>query len=176
MRCRKLVMFAVVVAAAGAAARAQMPTYHLGRAPSEEEIRALDLTSGPAGKELTPGKGTAREGAPIFAKKCVACHGRDGEGSKIAPRVVKLEPMHPFATTIWSFINGAMPRKVSEPGDRDGTLTSDEVYALTAWILFKNGIIQEDDVLDAKTLPRVHMPTRDPHVERLAPRSEASKK
>jgi len=159
----------------GAAPSAQMSTYDLGRKPSEEEIRALDLIAGPAGKELPPGKGTAKEGAAIFAKKCVACHGREGEGTKIAPRLVKLEPMHPFATTIWSFINTAMPRSIAELGLRDGTLSADEVYALTAFILYKNGIIQEGDVLDAKTLPRIQMPTRDRRLGGLMPRADGAK-
>ena len=147
-----------------------MPTYHLGRVPTEEEVRALDQVVGPAGKELPPGKGTAQEGAAIFAKKCVACHGVNGEGTKLAPRLVKLEPMHPFATTIWSFINTAMPRSVADLGARNGTLSSDEVYALTAFILYKNGIIKEADVMDQRTLPRVHIPVRDRHVEGLAPK------
>src|ERR1019366_3367699 len=123
----------------------------------------LDLIAGPAGKELPSGKGSAKEGAVIFAKKCVVCHGRDGEGTKIAPRLAKQDQIHPFATTIWSFINTAMPRDRAEIGVRDGSLSADEVYALTAFILYKNGIIQEGDVLDAQSLPRIRMPTRDPH-------------
>ncbi len=170
-RWTKLSMLVIGVTV-GATALAQMPTYNLGRAPTEDEIRALDLIAGPAGTELPPGKGTATEGAPIFAKKCAACHGRDGEGTKIAPRLVKLEPMYPFATTIWSFINTAMPRSMAELGVRDGSLTSDEVYALTAFLLYKNGITQEGDVLDAKTLPRVRMPTRDRRLDGLAPRED----
>lgn len=168
MRWHKLCILVIGVLL-GATALAQMPTYKLGRAPSEEEIRALDLIAGPAGAELPPGKGSAKEGADIFAKKCAACHGRDGEGSKIAPRLIKLEPMYPFATTIWSFINAAMPRSMAELGVRDGTLSADEVYALTAFLLYKNGIIQDSDVLDAKSLPKIRMPTRDKRLDRLAP-------
>ncbi len=77
--------------------------------------------------------------------------------------------MHPFATTIWSFINTSMPRNVPDVGLRDGTLTIDEVYSLTAYILYKNKIIKETDVLDAHSLPRVHMPTRDHSLDGLAP-------
>ena len=164
--------FSVLAAAilAATAALAQLPNYKLGRPPSEEEIRALDGVVGPEGRELPLGQGSAKEGAAIFAAKCAACHGKQGEGSKIAPRLVKFEPMYPFATTLWSFINTAMPRSLSELGLRQGTLSADEVYALTAFILYKNGIIPEDKVLDAKTLPRVRMPTRDHRLDGLAPR------
>ena len=155
--------------ATGSAALAQMPTYHVGRAPSQEELRALDILVGPAGKELPAGSGTAKRGGEIFIQKCVVCHGPNLEGSKVAPKLVG-GVLHPFATTIWSFINSSMPRNVPDVGLRDGTLTTDEVYSLTAYILYKNKIIQENDVLDAKSLPRVRMPTRDRSLDRLAPR------
>ena len=155
--------------AAGSAALAQMPTYHIGRAPTPEELRAVDIIVGPAGKELPPGSGTAKQGAEIFAQKCAACHGPSGEGTKVAPKLVG-GVLHPFATTYWSFINSSMPRNVPDIGLRDGTLTADEVYSLTAFILYKNKVIQESDVLDSKSLPRVRMPTRDSHLDVLAPR------
>jgi cytochrome c len=120
---------------------------------------------------LPPGQGTAKDGAPIFAAKCAVCHGANGEGAKIGPRIVggiadtetltTLKPVRtvggywPYATTVWDFINRAMPRGQS------GTLTANEVYALTAFILAKSEIIKEDDVLDAKTLPKVQMPNRN---------------
>lgn len=154
---------------------AQMPTYNFGRAPSDQEIRALDTYTGPMGKELPPGKGTAREGDPLFAKKCTACHGKDGEGNKTAPRIIGGKSTYPFATTIWSFINSAMPRNMAVMGLRDGTLSTDEVYALTAYILFKDGVIQQDEVMDAKTLPRVHMPRRDQRLDGQAPPPDESK-
>jgi cytochrome c len=168
MRCPKFFLLMLALAT-GSAALAQMPTYHVGRAPSQEELRALDILVGPAGKELPAGSGTAKRGAEIFIQKCVVCHGPSLEGSKVAPKLVG-GVLHPFATTIWSFINSSMPRNVPDVGLRDGTLTTDEVYSLTAYILYKNKIIQEDDVLDAKSLPRVRMPTRDPSLDRLAPR------
>ena len=152
----------------GPALPAQMPTYKLGRAPRAEEIRALDLIVGPAGKELLPGRGTAREGAPIFARKCAHCHGANGEGGAF-PRLVGGD-LHPFATTIWSMINSSMPRALPDAAVREGTLSADEVYALTAFLLSKNGIIQEDAVMNAESLPSVRMPTRDRRLDKLAPR------
>ena len=168
MRWANFLMLAMAWAT-GIAARAQMPTYHLGRTPSAEEIRALDTYAGPAGKELTPGKGTAQEGAPIFARKCAHCHGANGEGGGGFPRLVGARP-HPFATTIWSFINASMPRALPDAGIRAEVLPTDEVYALTAFILYKNNIIKDTDVMDARSLPRVRMPKRDPRLDRLAPR------
>jgi cytochrome c len=151
---------------------AQTPAYsNIGRAPTKEEIQAWDISVGPDGKGLPPGSGSAKDGAPIFAVKCAVCHGPNGEGAKIGPRVVggiadtetltTLKPVRtvggywPYATTVWDFINRAMPRGQS------GTLTANEVYALTAFILAKSNIIKEDDVLDAKTLPKVQMPNRN---------------
>jgi S-disulfanyl-L-cysteine oxidoreductase SoxD len=143
---------------------------NVGRTPTTQEIEAWDISIGPDGKGLPPGQGSAKDGAPIFAAKCAACHGDQGQGAKIGPRVVggiadteTLTTLHPvrsvggywpYATTVWDFIRRAMPR------DQSGTLTPNEVYALTAWILYKSNIIQEGDVLDAKTLPKVQMPNR----------------
>jgi cytochrome c len=77
---------------------------------------------------------------------------------------------YPFATTIWDFINSAMPRKVPDIGTREGTLTPDEVYSLTAFVLYRNNIVKETDVLDANSLPKIKMPKRDPHLDKVAPK------
>jgi cytochrome c len=157
----------------------QSPTYGLGRAPTEAEIRAWDIAISPTGKELPQGQGTAKEGAVLFVRKgCAGCHGATGSGahaptlipSKGAPPASSSMPMpclapcvndsntmgihSPFATTIWDYINRGMPL------GKEGTLKPDEVYALTAFLLFKNGVIQEDDVMDARSLPKVAMPNR----------------
>ena|SRR5437868_440457 len=167
---RRLALGIVLLTAT--ASFAQTPSYtNVGRTPTKEEIQAWDISVGPDGKGLPPGQGTAKEGAPIFAAKCAVCHGPNGEGAKIGPRVVggiadtetltTLKPVRsvggywPYATTVWDFINRAMPRGQS------GTLTPNEVYALTAFILAKSNIIKEDDVLDPKTLPKVQMPNRN---------------
>ena len=171
MRFSRLLTAATVLLSASAVL-AQTPSYtNVGRTPTKEEIQAWDIGVGPDGKGLPPGQGTAKEGAPIFAAKCAACHGADGKGAAIGPRLTgakadfetltTVRPVRsvggywPYATTVWDFINRAMPRGQS------GTLTPNEVYAVTAFILAKNDIIKEDDVMDAKTLPKVQMPNRN---------------
>ena len=158
----------------GSPAHAQSsPTYGVGRAPTAEEIRALDISIGPTGEELPPGRGTAKEGAVLFEEKgCVGCHGEAGIGglapalkSKTAQDVPiarrqsifeRILPLHsPLATTVWDFIHRAMPL------GNEGTLSADEVYALTAYLLFLNKVIPEDTVLDEKSLPKVKMPIGD---------------
>jgi S-disulfanyl-L-cysteine oxidoreductase SoxD len=171
MRFSKLLATWIVLLAS-TAALAQTPSYkNVGRTPTNEEIRAVDISIGPDGKGLPPGQGTAKEGVPIYAAKCAVCHGGAGEGNKIGPRLVgskadletftTLRPAKsvgsywPYATTVWDYINRAMPR------NQAGNLSANEVYALTAFILAKSGIIQEGDVMDAKTLPKVQMPNRN---------------
>jgi len=158
MRCSSnlLVPTAVlVVVAACVMAAAQKPDYkNVGRTPTQEEIRAWDISIGPDGKELPPGSGTAKQGANIFAAKCAYCHGRSGvEGP--AKNLSDETRIVPVATTIWDYINRAMPM------DREGSLRADEVYALTALLLYRSGIIQESAVMDAKRLPQVQMPNRN---------------
>jgi S-disulfanyl-L-cysteine oxidoreductase SoxD len=162
-----LVLFSLAFASA---LQAQMPTYHIGRTPSPAEIRAADNVVGPSGKELLPGEGTAREGALIYTQKCAFCHGAQGQGGGGFPRLVG-GTIHPFATTYWSIIYSSMPRTLPSGALRNGTLTTDEAYALTAWILFKNGIIEEYTVMNAGNLARVRMPTRDPRLDIWAPPS-----
>jgi cytochrome c len=148
------------------AAMAQSPTYKVGRPPTEAELRAWDNVVGPDGKELPPGSGSAKEGAKVYAGKCSFCHGQTGiEGP--APRLVggvdtlstrtpvlTLGSFWPYATTVWDYINRSMPR------DSEGSLTPDQVYAVTAFLLYKNDIIKESEVLDSKTLLKVQMPNR----------------
>ena len=154
----------VVSLAACAAAWAQTAKYdNVGRTATPEEVRAHDITVLPSGKGLPPGKGTAKEGAPIYLAHCVMCHGATGkEGGPLAPKLVgdttyERGPMTswPFATSVWDYINRAMPRY------QEGTLAPDQVYAVTAFLLFRSGIIKETDVMDAKSLAEVQMPNRD---------------
>ena len=100
----------------------------------------------------------------MYAQKCQSCHGPNGTGTPLHRGLIPLgnaKPIKipgslvPYATTVWDFINRAMP------STRPGSMTPDEVYATTAFVLFLNGVIQEADVLDAKTLPNVRMPNRD---------------
>jgi cytochrome c len=158
-----------VAVAACITAAAQTPDYkNVGRTPTAQEVQAMDIAIGTDGKELPPGSGNAKTGARLFNEKCVACHGENQEGTAQAPALVggkgTLTSLHPkmtagsywpFATTIFDYIRRAMPRYA------EGSLKTDEVYSLTAFILYRNDIIKEDDVIDAKTLPKIKMPNRD---------------
>ena len=161
----------------GIAALAQTRPYEgIGRTPTREEIRAWDVTTGPSGKELPPGRGTAKQGAAIFAVKCAMCHGPNLEGVDAAPgtgsffrgwvlaaKGTPLWDTNPFPgaakyyaypTTLWNIVRSGMP--LMQPG----TLTDDEAYALVAFILFKADVVKEETVLDRETLPKVEMPNR----------------
>jgi cytochrome c len=168
---------AIAAFAISPSAWTQSPTYGVGRAPTPEEIHAWDIAISPTGKELPQGHGTAKEGAALFVSKgCGACHGASGNGGH-APTLIRSADAHtgaamtclapcvndsnamaihsPFATTIWDYINRGMPL------GKEGSLKPDEVYALTAYILYKNNVIKEDEVLNADSLPKVKMPNRD---------------
>jgi S-disulfanyl-L-cysteine oxidoreductase SoxD len=171
MRCSLNLLVSVMVLAAPAATLAQSSKFGVGTPLSQEEIRGFDFMIGPQGKELPPGHGTAKEGAAVFAKRCEVCHGQNGERG-VLRRLVLGSPgkpfrgpfkdaekdsvaYYPYATIAWDYINRAMP--VPQPG----SLTHDEVYAVVAFLLYRNGIIQETDVMDAKSLPKVEMPNRN---------------
>ena len=165
------------------AAIAQSPTYGVGRTPTAEELGRMDIAIGPTGEELPPGTGTAKEGAQLYIQKgCIACHGAEGLGG-LAPALQskkgadvpvwqkeRILPLRsPYATVVWDFIRRGMPLGL------EGILTPDEVYSLTAYLLFLNHVIPEDQVLDKQNLPEVAMPIGDefgkPHEFKLnAPR------
>ena len=159
----------VILLAASIAAQAQTPNYRgIGRSPTAQETQAQDFAVSVDGKELPAGRGTAREGAPLFAQKCAGCHGPELQGSPLGPALMggkgSLTTTRPqktigsywsFSTSIWDYINRAMPR------NQEGTLTHDQVYALTAFLLFRNEIIQEGAVMDAQSLPKIQMPFRN---------------
>jgi cytochrome c len=160
---RKLLIAAIVLFAS-AIALAQGPTYRLGTSASAEEIKARNTAVLPDGRELPPGSGTVKEGASVYVQKCQLCHGPNGTGTKLHrgliplgnSKPVKIEgSLVPYATTVWDFINRAMP------STKPGSLTPNEVYSVTAFVLFLNDIVKENDVLDATTLPKVRMPNRD---------------
>jgi len=144
-------------------------TYGVGRTPTPEELRAWDISIGPTGEELPPGRGTAKEGATLYRSKgCAGCHGATGIGGT-APNLKskagaetelwargRILPLRaPYATIVWDYINRAMPL------NREGTLTADEVYSLTAFLLSINEVIPEDKVIDQQSLPKVKMPIGD---------------
>ena len=168
---------------------AQTPTaeaerFGFGRPATRAEITAWDTDVDPDGAGLPQGRGTAHTGAPVYARLCASCHGRDGEGGSAAPLVGVVPeatppfgPRYeawrgdredvpytvgnywPFATTLYDYIQRAMP------SNAPGSLASDQVYGLVAWLLARNGIIGDDTIIDAGTLPDVEMPARDIFVQ-----------
>jgi S-disulfanyl-L-cysteine oxidoreductase SoxD len=148
-------------------ATAQLPTYGVGRPPTSEEVRTWDLTIRPDGQGLPPGSGTVALGQAVYAERCAACHGETGEdpkysrlvggqGSLATDKPIRtIGSFWQYAPTLWSYIRRA------QPYDQPGSLTPDQVYAVTAYLLHRNGIIGEQDVMDATTLPQVQMPNRD---------------
>ena len=173
MRCSlKVLVPMMVLAAPVAVLAAQSRAFpNVGTPLSQAEIQGFDHMIGPEGKELPVGRGTSKEGAAIFAQRCEVCHGKNGEngithhlvaGSPGKPfrgpfyGVEKDGPSYfPYPTIAWDYINRAMP------ANKPGSLTPDQVYAVVAFLYYRNGIIQESDVLDAKSLPKVEMPNRD---------------
>ena len=168
---RGLLAGLIIVFTVAPAAWAQLPTYGVGRAPSSEEIKAWDLTIPADGRGLPAGSGTSKLGEAVYLRRCAACHGKEGEPPKYNPGftvlfggrgtlatdkpVLTVGSFWQHAPTLWSYI------RRTQPFDEPGVLTPDEVYAVTAYLLHRNGIIGENDVMDATTLPKVRMPNRD---------------
>jgi cytochrome c len=152
--------------------RARPGRLGIGRPATREEIARLDIDVMPDGRGLPPGTGTPAQGAAIYATRCAACHGAQGEGTRAGAALVGRTPNDtfdfastrekeraktvgnywPYATTVFDYVRRAMPF------DRPGSLTDPEVYAVTAYLLQRNGIVAADAVMDATTLPRVRMP------------------
>ena len=169
---------AAVVVACGAAlwsatASAQSPSLGVGRTPTPGELSAIDIEVLPDGRGLPAGSSTAATGKDIYTRRCVTCHGPTGiEGPQdvlvggrgslasstagAGGRPLKTVGSYwPYATSLWDYVRRAMPF------DHPGTMTTDEVYGATAYLLFLNGIVTEQDVLNETTLPKVKMPNRD---------------
>src|ERR1700689_4688803 len=148
------------------AALAESPD--LGQAVNPEEIASWDISIGPDGSGLPPGGGTPQQGERVYLAKCLACHGEKvsgkpsdqlvgGQGS-LGPGQAPVKTVGsfwPYATTVFDYVRRAMPLNESK------SLRDDEVYAVVAYILWLNGVIGENDTLDAQTLPAVRMPNRD---------------
>jgi mono/diheme cytochrome c family protein len=143
--------------------------YDFGSTPTEEEIAAIDIDAMPDGRGLPPGSGTHEQGKEIYMAQCAGCHGEQlqgiaevggdkligGRGSLASGSPVKtIESYWPYAPTIFDYIKRAMPLPAP------GSLSNDEVYALTAFILAEADIIGRDETMDAQTLPEVEMPNR----------------
>src|ERR1039458_688296 len=159
-------MRSLAILLAMAALFAQSPRYGVGRTPTSDEIRQWDISVAPDGTGLPPGSGTAAAAKEIYTNRCAKCHGSEGQGRDSVPlaggqgTLASPKPLKtvgsywPYATAIWDYINRAMPF------DRPGTLTHDQVYSLTAYLLFRNGIISETTVVDAASLSKIQMPNR----------------
>jgi cytochrome c len=166
MRDLALAMLSLVIAGcAGTAAVVETP--NLGQPVKETEVAGWDISIAPDGAGLPAGRGTSAQGALVYEAKCQTCHGAKGAGqpndrlvggqgtiaSKTPLRTVG--SYWPYATTVFDYVRRSMPYTQSQ------SLTNDEVYAVTAYLLHQNGIIAEADEMNAQTLPRVKMPNRD---------------
>jgi cytochrome c len=166
---------ALLCIAAAALAACAVPTASskaaFGSAVSKEEVARWDISIPPSGVGLPAGSGTARQGALVYEQKCLACHGVKGAGKPADPLVggmgtlASKTPMRtvgsywPYATTLFDYVRRAMP--ITNPL----SLSDDEVYAVSAYVLALNGIVGEDAAMNAQTLPQVKMPNRDGFVD-----------
>jgi S-disulfanyl-L-cysteine oxidoreductase SoxD len=167
--CKWIVVAIAATGTCGAADMQQSP--HFGRAVTQTDLAAWDISIAPDGTGLPPGSGTAKQGEVLFAAKCAACHGPKGTGPVGPPPlggplvggagtltgdkpVKTVGSFWPYATTLFDYVRRAMP--FTQPQ----SLSNDEVYALAAYILSLNGIIDDKEVMNAKTLPKVKMPNR----------------
>jgi S-disulfanyl-L-cysteine oxidoreductase SoxD len=141
---------------------------NLGKPISQEDVAAWDISIGPDGAGLPPGSGTVQQGEAVYATKCQACHGVKGAGQPNdrlvggqgslpgdQPPIKTVGSYWPYATTLFDYIRRAMPFYDSK------SLASNEVYAVTAYLLNFNGVVSDTATLDAQTLPQVKMPNRD---------------
>ena len=166
---RKLIGAAAVALIAIAASAQAAEHYGFGRTPTAGEIAAWNIDVRADGRGLPQGHGSVGEGAVLFAEKCAGCHGEKGErlASPIEPLVggigtlASAKPLKtvgsywPYPTTLYDFIRRAMPFNAPQ------SLSDNEVYALTAYVLSLNGIVGTDTVFDAASLPKLRMPNRD---------------
>jgi mono/diheme cytochrome c family protein len=169
-----LVAAALLLATTATVSLAETP--HLGKPLDEAAIANWDISILPDGTGLPKGSGTSAQGAGIFAEKCSACHGDNGKGGVAAALVddrklagisasqKTIKNFWPYATTVFDFIRRAMPFTAPR------SLSDDEVYALTAYILAENKLIDANDTMNAETLPKVKMPNRDNFIIRFPDR------
>ena len=167
-----LLLAAVLLALCSSAQAQEKPRF--GQPAGAEEIAPWDITAEPDGDSLPQGSGTAREGAAIYAARCQSCHGENGAGgpaTRLAgiqgtigaktARVRTIGTFWPYATTVFNYVFTAMPFQNTK------SLTHDETYAVTAYLLHLNHIIGEDEMMNADTLPKVKMPNRDYFVQHV---------
>ena len=160
-----VVLSLAIAGCAGPAAVVETP--NLGQPVTETEIAGWDISIAPDGAGLPAGRGTSAQGARVYEAKCQTCHGAKGvgqpndrlvggQGTLASTTPVRTVGSYwPYATTVFDYVRRSMPYTQSQ------SLTNDEVYAVTAYLLHQNGIIAETDEMNAQTLPRVKMPNRD---------------
>src|SRR5213594_1460087 len=157
----------VLLAVLGYTRSMAQETPNLGRPATPAEVAGWDISIPPDGTGLPPGSGTSEQGAVVYTQKCQACHGEKGAGQPndrlvggqgtlaSASPVRTIGSYWPYATTVFDYTRRAMPYLQPQ------SLTDDEVYAVTAYLLHLNGIIGDNDEINARTLPTVKMPNRD---------------
>ena len=140
-----------------------------GKPISEADVAAWNIDiRAPDGQGLPAGRGSVKQGQQVYAQKCAACHGADAKGGPVygtmvggigsfkgSPRVLTPGSMYPYAPILFDYIRRSMPM------DRPQTMTNDEVYAVSAYLLNLNGLVPADAVMDAQSMPKVQMPNRD---------------
>jgi S-disulfanyl-L-cysteine oxidoreductase SoxD len=156
---------ALLTACASAPGSNTTARYGVGAPLGDRELAGWNIDVGIDGEGLPPGRGSVAEGRKVYDAKCAGCHGAKGQGSPATrlvggsvkpPSVVKtVGSFWPYATTLYDYVNRAMP------WDKPQSLRPDEVYAVSAYVLYLNGIVPESSVMDAATLPKVRMPNRD---------------
>jgi mono/diheme cytochrome c family protein len=161
----------LLAACAGQPARTDAGSPGLGRALSPAEVAAYDISIPPSGAGLPPGSGSVKQGAAVYAAKCQACHGDKGAGKPADPLVggngtlASKNPVRtvgsywPYATTLFDYVRRAMPTTAPM------SLSNDEVYAVSAYVLNLNGLVPDDAVMTAQTLAQVKMPNRDGFID-----------
>jgi cytochrome c len=166
-------IFALALLIGGAQASLAAERQGLGHPITQQELAAWDIDVRPDGAGLPEGKGSVKQGQQVYAEQCAVCHGDKGEGRSMPGAVggfdrlvggfgtldkptpvMTVGSFWPYATTLFDYIRRAMPFTAPQ------SLTADQVYAVSAYILFMNNVVPEDAVLDAKSLPQVKMPNR----------------
>jgi mono/diheme cytochrome c family protein len=162
---------AVLSACAAQPITAPVKAPAFGTPVSAAEIARWDISVPPSGEGLPAGGGTAKQGEAVYVAQCQACHGPKGAGkpadvlvggigSLATGKAVRTVGSYwPYATTLFDYTRRAMP--ITKPL----SLTNDEVYAVTAYLLYLNGIIPENAEMNARTLPQVKMPNRDGFID-----------
>lgn len=169
----------LILAAANGAAQAGQ--FGLGREATKAEVASWDIDVRPDGAGLPDGSGSVADGEPLYLEMCAACHGEFAEGGTRFPvlmgghkTLASIDPVKtigsywPYASTVYDYIYRAMPFGQAQ------TLTPDQTYAITAYLLYLNDVVPEDFVADKKSLPAVKMPNENGFFLREEPEFKAA--